>query len=477
MDHRGDDAEETEQQHDLLRNLREVETRLGTFDQQGDDVVEHGNVERGSGKRPTVRCVGDRFGVERYELRDERERERSQREAHCAKSAKRKRDERPQRRGNDSGDQRAPEKVQPSVRRHERKVDSPVAGQRPTCGEASGGDERRLREAHHAAHSGEHDERQEDQCHAETECDRALLVGIRLQRADVDPLERERQQDHGEDQPRQAASPRGQARAVIGRCGLLRERACPATAFTRGNEEEEQQGEDERDRRAEATELGEELGKELVAVAGQQVLGDPQQEPADESDRYRAKAAERHGRERTEHHQREQHVVQLEERCDEDPTQPGEDHREDPGEPGRSPGVHASEPCELRPVDHRAHLEPGARLADHPPQDGRRRTRRDQHRELVGVDAHACDGVEHLRGYRADPRSAHAGVSRVDRRKVEIRGPCCPTSPPATARARAARPGDRSFPRSARTRVPSRGAAAARSRGRARGVVRTRAPR
>ena len=30
--------------------------------------------------------------------------------------------------------------------------------------------------------------------HAEPECDRALLVRIGLQRADVDPLERERQQ-------------------------------------------------------------------------------------------------------------------------------------------------------------------------------------------------------------------------------------------------------------------------------------------
>ena len=72
---------------------------------------------------------------------------------------------------------------------------------------------------------------------------------------------------------------------------LVGERAAGATPFAAG-EEEEQQREDERDRGAEAIELREESGEELVAVAGQQVLGDPEQEPADESDRYRAEATQ-----------------------------------------------------------------------------------------------------------------------------------------------------------------------------------------
>src|SRR5207244_4554278 len=99
----------------------------------------------------------------------------------------------------------------------------------------------------------------------------------------------------------------GEPSPMLGRNRLLDGR------ITNRGEAEDEQRQEERDRGAEAAELLEEIGEEIVVVTGDEILHDAEGDATYERERDRAESAQRDRGERTEHDQRELGVAQLEE--------------------------------------------------------------------------------------------------------------------------------------------------------------------
>ena len=125
---------------------------------------------------------------------------------------------------------------------------------------------------------------------------RLEVAGLRP--APREPLERERHEQEHEDRPReQRAATAGRPSRWSSMRLLVRHRAPLAPAVAPDHEQQDH-GEDERDRGAEPGEIVEEPGEDGVAVAVDEVLQDAEEQSAGERDRDRPEPGERHRRER-----------------------------------------------------------------------------------------------------------------------------------------------------------------------------------
>ena len=309
------------------------------------------------------------------------------------------------------GDHHRPEEVELPVRGDARDVDAEVVGERPAPREPARGHEARLHEAHLAAHAGDDDEREEDDPHHQALRDDGLVVGVGAQPVPPEPAERERDEDQRPDRPRQPAAQLRQPVAMVGWRDVVghRTRASRPVAA-----DEQQQHDDEQVRhgRPEAAEIAQELGQDVVAVARDQVLDDPQQQAAGERDRDRSQPTEDDRGERAEDDEGEHEVLELEERRDEHSAQAGEDHRENPRDRRRARRVHAADARQRVAVDDGAHLETDACPPDHEPEDDRGERGDDEHRDLVGVQDDPADLVGVV-GRLVDAGDVQALVDRV----------------------------------------------------------------
>ena len=197
----------------------------------------------------------------------------------------------------------------------------------------------------------------------------------------------------------------------------------------------------------------------------------PSASPAGERERYRPQAGGHDRGQRAQHHQRVVDVGEPEQRCDEHAAQPRQHHRQHPRHRRRLRHVHAAKPGELATVDAGPHLEPDARVPQHPPKEHRRRGGGKEDRQLVRVDGDAAQRApDHLARHRAEPgRQETRRVASADR----ARGPSSPPFQPATGQAREARRAGRSCRRSARTPARRRAAGAKRDRAANRATGRT----